>query len=133
MPVSTGGAARIGITIDATLEVADQDIVTVAANQIFRQQRDLAATTRCIDDVLRDGITGRVTAQPLNNLDTLRDRCAEMRRTGDRIALIQIIRPDTAHQQTVIQFPHGFDFVVDAMQQYRLRTQRDTGVGKSGR
>src|SRR5262249_23024741 len=92
-PDSVGAEAsfRIRIAVDVPLEVAKQEIPALAADDIIRDQRDLAAAARRIDNEVRDRIAGRVAAQGLDDLDALLHRGAEMRRAGDRVALIEVI------------------------------------------
>ena len=55
-----------------------------------------------------------------------------MGRPRDRIALIEVVRPDPDTQQPLNQGLHGADVVIDALQQDSLATQRDAGIRQAG-
>src|ERR1700761_50853 len=99
-------AARIGVTVDATLEVLEQEVVAIAADHEVRCDLDLATAAGRIDREDRRRITGRVAAQTLDDLKTLLDRGAEMGRAADRVALIEIVWTNSVFQQPLHQRPH---------------------------
>ncbi len=53
-----------------------------------------------------------------------------MRRAGDHVALVQIIRPNSNPQKFVHQFLHGSRIVIDASQEDGLPAERDAGIGQ---
>src|SRR3546814_2752415 len=69
--VGTDLAAGIGIAIDTAFEVAQQQVVAVAPDDVVGQQGDLAAALGRVDHVLRHGIAGGVAAQALDDIDAL--------------------------------------------------------------
>ena len=132
-PVRAERAVRIGIAVDAALEVAQQQIVAVAADDRIGHQRDLAAAARRVDRQSRHRIARGVAAQRRDDLEPLLDRRAEMRRAGDRVALIEVVGLHPAHQQPVHQPLHHRDIVVDALEQHGLAAERDAGIGQPRR
>src|SRR5215469_38534 len=84
----------IGVSVDLALEVAQQQIVAIAARDRIGRQLDLAAAARRIDHEQRRGITCGVAAQRPDDLKPLVHPGAEMRRAPDGIALIKIIGLD---------------------------------------
>src|SRR6185437_4182789 len=123
---------RIGITIGAALEIGEQQIVAIAADDVIGQQRNLAAAAGRIDDKLRHGVAGGVAAQPPNDFEALLDRGAEVLRTGNRVALIEVIGFYPRLEQPLHQRLHHLDRIVDALEQHRLAAERNAGIVKAG-
>ena len=84
-----------------------------------------------VDDKLRDGVTGSVTAQTFDDLDAFRDRSAEVRRTVDQVALVNVVGTHPAHEQFVHERFHRLEIVVHAGQQHALVPERNAGVGET--
>ena len=116
---------------DEALEVAQHHLAGRLADQVLRHDRDLAAAAGRVDHVGRDGIAAGVAAQPLDDLDALADRGAEMPGALHQIALVQVVGPHAVAHQLVHQLLHHLDRVVDAGQQHRLAAERDAGVGQA--
>ena len=71
--------------------VRDADLVIVGLEEIVRVQGHLAAATRGIDDKLRNGIPGGVTAQALDDLNPGGHRGAQVGRALDEVALVEVV------------------------------------------
>ncbi len=84
----------IGITIHVPLVVAQQQVVAVAADDVFRLEGDLAAAAGGVDHVVGHRVARRVAPQALDDLHALGDRRAEVRRAGNRVALVEVIGTD---------------------------------------
>src|SRR4029078_5611536 len=100
-PVGADRAVRIGIAVDLALEVLEDEIVALRSHDVIGKQRDLSAAARSIDHVGRHGVAGRMAAQSLHDLKAFVDARAEMRGARYWIALIEVVRPDTALPRTV--------------------------------
>ena len=61
------------------LEILQEQIIAVATDDGFRGQHDLSAAARGIDDIRGCGVTGCMSAEPLNDFESLRDGSAEVR------------------------------------------------------
>ena len=72
-------AAGFGIFEDFAFVIANHDFFVVVIQNVAGINRHFAAATGRVDDVLRDGVTGGMAAQPFDNLDSFRDRRAQMR------------------------------------------------------
>ena len=72
-----------------------------------------------------------MSAQAFHDLQTLGDAGAQMRRTGDRIALIHVVGLDAAQQQFLHERTHHGHVVVDLLEQHGLVAQRDAGIGEA--
>ena len=127
-PPSVPSGIRVAASL--ALEVAEHQVVAVAAEHRIGQQRDLAAAARRVDDVVRHRVAGGMAAQLRDDLEALLDRRAEVRRAADRVALVEVVRPDADHQQLVHQLLHRLDVVVDALEQHGLAAERNAGVGE---
>ena len=94
---SAAAELSAGIRVAALLapEVPELEVVAVATEHGVGQHRDLAAAAGRVHDVVRHRIAGRIAAQLRDQLEALLDRSPEMRRAADRIALIEIVRPDS--------------------------------------
>jgi hypothetical protein len=75
----------------------------------------LAAAIRGVDDKGGHCVTGCMAAQPANQLNTLGDGRAKVRRSGDWIALIQVVGFDANTQQTMHQLFHGHRIIVNTL------------------
>ncbi len=95
------------------------------------EQRNLAAAARRIHHEVRHRVAGRVAAQLRDKLEPLVDARPEMRRAGNRVALIKVIRPHTDLQQAMEEALQRIHVVVDALHEHRLAAERNTGVGKA--
>ncbi len=80
------------------------------------QHRDLAAAARGVDDVVRHGVPRRVAAQLRDQLEAPLHGRAEVTRAADRIALVEVVRPDANRQQPVKQPLQRRGVVVHAAQ-----------------
>ncbi|OQA40918.1 MAG: hypothetical protein BWY52_02744 [Chloroflexi bacterium ADurb.Bin325] len=121
---------RLVVGGDEPLEVAQDDLAGRLADEVLRHDRDLAAPAGRIHHVGRDGIAGGVAAQPLDDLDALADRRAEMARARHQVALVEVVGPHPVPDQLVHQLLHHLDRIVHARQQHRLRAERDARVGQ---
>ena len=132
LPASRLGlnALGVGISIGLALEIPQHQVFAVAADDVVGQQGDLAAAARGVDHERGHGIAGRMPAKALDDLQPLRHRGAEMGGAGDRVALVEIVRPDPHFEHVVHQRLHGRQVVVDAPQQHGLRAQGDARVGQ---
>lgn len=97
-------------------------------NDVIRVNRYLAAAAGRVDNVGRHAVTGSMPAEFLDYVDTGVDRGAEMLRTSDKIALVNIIRPHAHLQKLVHQFFHDERPVVDAFEQNSLAAKRYPGI-----
>jgi hypothetical protein len=118
--------------VDLALEVAEQEVVAVAAEEVVGRERHLAAAAGQVDDEVRHGVAGRVAAQAADDLQAALDRRAEVGRAGDRVALEQVVGLHAAGEQAVEQLLERLDAVVDPFQQHCLRAERQAGVGQPG-
>ena len=73
-----------------------------------------------------------MSAQILDNLDTLAHRGAEMLETHAQVALVDIIRTHAVAHQLVHQFLHHMHTVVHTTQQHGLVAQRNACIGQFG-
>ena len=69
----------LGILENFSFVVSDHDLLVVVIEDVAGIDRHLAAAAGGVDDVLWDGVTSGVTAQPFNDLDPFRDRSAQVR------------------------------------------------------
>src|SRR3569833_1128922 len=125
-------SARIGIAVYAAFEVPQKQVVAVAADDEVRRKLNLAAAARGVDRKDRRRVAGGEPAQPLNDLTPLLHIGAEVGGTADRVALVEVVRTDSALQQSLHQGLHHGDVVVDALHQHGLAAQWDAGVGEAG-
>src|SRR5688572_13882227 len=56
---------------------------------------------------------------------------AEMRGTGDEIALVDVVRTDAAHEELLDERFHDHGIVVHVAEQDGLIAERDAGVGET--
>src|SRR5579859_652711 len=84
-------SARIGIAIDAALEIAQQKVVTVPADNGIGCELYFSAAAGGIDHEDRRRITRRVAAQRLQNLKPGVHAGPEMGRSANRVALIEVV------------------------------------------
>ena len=101
------------------------------AQDVFGIDRHFAAAAGRVNDVLRHGVAGRVPAQLLHDLDALAHARAQVRRAGNQIALVKIIRLHAAHEQFLDVRLHHFRVVVDVLEQNALVAERNAGVGEA--
>src|SRR5207253_4303488 len=94
-----GAIGGFRILEDLAFVISDLDSVIVAAEDIFRVDGHLAAATRSIDDILRHGVTGGVAAQLFHDLETFPDAGAQVSRTRNKIALVDVVRFHPAHEE----------------------------------
>src|SRR5258708_1967809 len=90
---------RFGVFEYLALVIPDHDFLPVAAQDVVGINGHFAAAAGSVDDILRHGVTGSVAAQLFHDLEALAHAGAQMRRSGDQIALIEVVRFDPAHEQ----------------------------------
>ena len=78
--------------------VAQGHAAIVMVDNIVRINRDLTATARTIDNVLRDSVAAGVAAEAFDDFNALGDTGAQMSGAFDEVALVEVIRTDPAHQ-----------------------------------
>lgn len=91
--------SRIRVFEYFSLEITEGDFVRTAINDVVRIDRYFPAAAGAIDNELRDGVSGGMTAEFFDDVHAFGYGCAEVRRTGDEIALIEIVRADAGHQK----------------------------------
>jgi hypothetical protein len=91
---------------------------------VARVDWNFTAASWGIDDELRNGVTSSVTPKTFDDFDPFGDRGPKMSRSVNKIALINVIRADTAHDQLVYQSPHHGQVVVDPFQEDALISER---------
>src|SRR5208282_6720026 len=64
-------ALGVGIPIGVAFKIPQQQVFTIAADDVSGQQGDLAAAARSVDHERRHGIPGRMPAQALDDLQSL--------------------------------------------------------------
>src|SRR5579859_6903158 len=85
-------SARIGIAIDAALEIAKQKIVAVPADNGIGCELYFSAAAGGINHEDRRRVTGRVSAQGLQYLEPRLDVGPEVGGSANRVALIEVVR-----------------------------------------
>src|SRR3569832_2086218 len=125
-------SARIGIAVHAAFEVPQKQVVAVAADDEVRRKLNLAAAARGVDRKDRRRVAGGEPAQPLNDLKPLLHIGAEVGGTADRVALVEVVRTDSALQQSLHQGLHHGDVVVDTRRRGGLAAGRGAGGGGAG-
>ena len=75
-------------------------------------------------------VAAGVTAQALDDLDTLAEGCAEVLQTHRQVALVDVVRTYTYLDDLMHELLHHVNAVVDTAQQHALVAQGDTGVGQ---
>ena len=121
----------LGVFVDIALVVSQHEPVRRLRHHVVRVERNLAAPARAIDDELRDGVAAGVAAQVLDNFEPLAHRSAEVRRTLDEVALVEIVGPNAAAEQLLHEHLHGGGIVVDAAEEHGLVAERDARVGET--
>ena len=74
--------------------------------------RNLPATARRIDDILGDGIASGMSTKALNDFNPLGDRSAQVGRSLNEIALIEIVGTHAAAQELLHERLHHRQTVV---------------------
>ena len=77
---------------------------------------------------MRHGITAGVPAQAFHDPESLAHAGAQVRRAGDQVALVNVVRLHAAQKQFLDERRHHGHVVVDVPEQHRLVAQRDAGV-----
>ena len=77
------------------LVIAKHHLVHGPCQQVIGKNRYLSPAPGRIEHVPRDGKPAGMADEVLHDLDTLGDRCAEMADTLGKVALVQVVRPDT--------------------------------------
>jgi len=72
-----------------------------------------------------------MSAQAAHQLQAGVDARPQMRSAMDRIALVEIVRSDSAHEELLDVRSHDLEVVIDAAQQHRLISERNAGVSES--
>ena len=85
----------------------------------------------CVDDVLRDCVTGCVSAQTFHDLDAFGNRCAEVTGTFDQVTLIEVIRSHADADQVLHKFALDMNIVIYTSQQNGLIAERDACSGET--
>src|ERR1700722_15378388 len=123
-------SARIGIAINLALEIAQQEIIAIAADDRIRRDQDLSAAAGRVDAEARRRIAGGMSAQCADDLDSRLDAGAKMAGAADRITLIEVVRLHPAGEQSVHEGLHHRRIIVDAFEKHRLAAERNAGIGK---
>ena len=129
--VARCGPRAFDILKDFAFVVANHHAVGGAAQDVFGADRHFAPATGGINHVLRHGVARGVTAQSFHDLQPLGHAGAQMRRAGDRVALIDVVRLHAAHQQFLHERPHHGHVVIDMLEQNGLVAQRNASIGQS--
>ena len=137
MPDRTGSRALravlrfldFGVFEDVAFVVADDDAFVVVMEDVAGVDRDLSTSARSVDNELRNGVTRGVAAQAFDNFEAFRDGGAQVRGAVDEVALVNVIRPDAAHEEFVHKRFHDGQRVVDAFEEDALVAERDAVVG----
>ena len=119
-----GGHFQFGILEDFTFVISNHDLFVVMIQNVARVDWNFTTASWGIDDELRNGVTSSVTSKTFDDFDPFGDRGPKMSRSVNKIALINVIRADTAHDQLVYQSPHHGQVVVDPFQEDALISER---------
>ena len=122
---------RFGVFKNFTLVIAQHHPVGVVAQNVVGIDGHFAAATGRVNDVLRRGVTGRVAAQLRHDFNALPDAGAQVRRAGNQIALVKVIRLHPAHEQFLDMRLHDFRVVVDVFEEDGLVAERNAGVSEA--
>src|SRR5262245_33572692 len=123
-----GSIGSFRIFEQLALIVSNNNFLAVALDYVIRVDRDLATSTWSVDNVLWHRVACRVTSQLFHNLKTFANTCAQVRGTGNEIALVNIIGPHSAHEQFLDMRFHHDRVVVHMTQQHGLISKRNPGV-----
>ena len=93
-----GDGAGVGVFEDFAFEIAQGDAAGAGVDEVVGVDRDFATAAGTINDKLGYGIAGGVAAQAFDDIDAFRDGGAEVGGAGDEVALVEVVRPDAAHQ-----------------------------------
>ena len=97
-------------------EVPQYTLAILVGNDVIRANRYFAAAAGRINDKGRHGIAGSMATELFHDFDAGRNGGTEMLGTFDRIALINIVRPDTDLQEFVHELLHRGRIVINAAQ-----------------
>lgn len=70
--------AGLGVLEDVAFVIPDHDFFVVVIEDVTGVDRDFAAAAGGVDDELRNAVAGGVTTQAFDDLDSFRDRRAQM-------------------------------------------------------
>src|SRR5262245_41167396 len=101
-PRRRGDGCTVGsfrILENPAFEIPNDNPVGIPAQNILWIHGNLSAAARSVDDVLWHGISCREPAQAAHDLEPLSDTRPQMRRAGDEVALVDVVRLDPAHQE----------------------------------
>lgn len=124
-----GGGVRV--VEELVLVVAEGDAAVSGIDEVVGVEWDFSAAAGAVDDELRDGVAGGVAAEAFDDGDAFGDGGAEVGRAVDEVALIEVVRPDAAHEELVDEGFLDIDVVVDAAEEDGLVTKGDAGVGEA--
>ena len=108
--------AGVGVFEDFAFEVAEGDAAGTGVDEVVGVDGDFAAPARSVDDELGDGVAGGVAAQAFDDGYSFGDGGAEVGGAGDEVALVEVVRPDAAHEELVNEGFLDFDVIIDAAQ-----------------
>lgn len=131
-PCGSALPRHLGILEDLPLEVAEDHLLPVVKENVTGIHRHLPAATRRIDHELRNGISGGVAAQSLDDLDSPGDRGPEVGRSLDEIALVEVVGADAAAEQLLDERLHHREGIVHPGQQDALVAEGDAVIGQHG-
>ena len=114
-----------------SVKILDNDRFGIRRSNVIRTDRRLAVAAGNIEHIGRLAQAGQTSAKAAHQLLSGRDIGAQMRGAGREIAVMQVVRLDPAFDQRAHQIAHDLRRIVDALQQHRLRKQRNAGIGQA--
>jgi hypothetical protein len=114
-----------------SLVIPKHDLVIGDLFDVVRIDRNLSASARSIDHVLRNRVAGGVSPQRSDNFDSLSDIDLEVRPTRDEVHLVKIVRTNSHPEEAVHERLHHIGIIVYALQEHALVSQRHSGKRES--
>ena len=123
---------RLGVGGDNAFEIAKDNLVGALRDDIGRHNGSFATAAGGVDHKGGNGIAAGVSAEVLDDFDTLADGGTEMLKTHREVALINVVGTYTVLDQFVHEFLHYMHTVVHATEQHGLVAEGDAGVSQFG-
>ena len=108
---------RFGVDELFSFVISQDGAFVVLFDDVLRVDWNLAAAAGAVDDELRDGVAGGMTAEAFDDLDSFGDSGAEVGGALDEIALVKVVGTDTTHEELLDEFLLGLDGVVHVFEE----------------
>ena len=105
---------RLGVCSNDTLIVSENNLIRCLGNDVLRHYRSLTATTRSVNYEGRYAVSGGVSSETFDDLDSLGYRGSEVLNTHGQVADVDVVRTYSVLYKDLYEVSHDVLAVVNS-------------------